>query len=51
MHGNEIMVNKVGYTTMIMKLISTSVGRDLPRYFDRVPLITSLMVGHIHQIC
>ena len=51
MHVNEMLVNNVVYTTMVMKLISTSAGRDLPRYFDRVPTITSLMVDHIHQIC
>lgn len=35
MRGNERMV-----TAKIMKLVSTSVGRDLPIYFYRVPVIT-----------
>lgn len=51
MHGNEILVNSVVYTTMIMKLMFTRAGRGLPRYFDRVPTIASLMVDHIHKIC
>lgn len=43
MHGNE----KLG-TIMIMKLVSTSASRDLHIKFDRVPIITILMVDHIH---
>lgn len=51
MHGNEILVNNIVYTTTIMQVMFTRVGRVLPSYFDKVPTIASLMVDHIHQIC
>jgi len=51
MHGNGRLVNNVEYTTMIMKLMSTSAGENLSRYFDRIPTIMSSMVNYIHQIC